>query len=106
MEVVESDEELKGYFERHAVAIKPGAPALMDQFLAGALEVDVDLVRGPDWTVIGGVVEHLEAAGIHSGDSMGVLPPQRLKEETCRKIETLSKRLAERIGTIGHLNLQ
>ena len=106
MEVVESAEELRGYFERHREAIKPGAPALMDQFLAGALEVDVDLVRGVDWTIIGGVVEHLEAAGVHSGDSMGVLPPQRLKDETCAKIEQLSMKLADRIGTIGHLNLQ
>ncbi len=78
----------------------------MDQFLAGALEVDVDLVRGDDWTVVGGVVEHIEAAGVHSGDSMGVLPPQRLKNETCERIEELSQRLANRIGVIGHLNLQ
>jgi len=106
MEVVENRDELRSYFERHGEAIKPGAPALMDQFLAGALEVDVDLVRGKDWTVIGGIVEHLEAAGIHSGDSMGVIPPQRLKDETCRKIESLSARLAERLNTIGHLNLQ
>ena len=106
MEVVESQDELKSYFERHGDAIKPGAPALMDQFLAGALEVDIDLVRGVDWTVIGGIVEHLEAAGVHSGDSMGVLPPQRLKEETCDKIESLSIRLAEKMNTIGHLNLQ
>jgi carbamoyl-phosphate synthase large subunit len=106
MEVVESQDELRGYFERHRDAIKPGAPALMDQFLAGALEVDLDLVRGKDWTVIGGIVEHLEAAGVHSGDSMGVLPPQRLKEDTCDRIEQLSSRLAERMNTIGHLNLQ
>lgn len=106
MEVVENQEELKSYFMRHREAIKPGAPALMDQFLAGALEVDVDLVRGVDWTVIGGIVEHLEAAGVHSGDSMGVIPPQRLKEETCAKIEELSVKLANRLETIGHLNLQ
>ena len=106
MEVVENIDELKSYFERHREAIKPGAPALMDQFLAGALEVDVDLVRGVDWTVIGGIVEHLEAAGVHSGDSMGVIPPQRLKDDTCAKIEELSKKLAERLDTIGHLNLQ
>lgn len=106
MEVVETAEELKSYFERHGDAIKPGAPALMDQFLAGALEVDLDLVRGKDWTVIGGIVEHLEAAGVHSGDSMGVLPPQRLKEDTCDRIEELSLKLADRMNTIGHLNLQ
>jgi carbamoyl-phosphate synthase large subunit len=106
MEVVESDEELRSYFDRHRDAIKPSIPALMDQFLVGALEVDVDLVRGKDWTVIGGIIEHLEAAGVHSGDSMGVIPPQRLRDETCGRIEQLSVKLAERIGTIGHLNLQ
>lgn len=106
MEVVENDEELRSYFDRHGVYIRPEAPCLMDQFLAGALEVDVDLVRGADWTVVGGVVEHIEAAGVHSGDSMGVLPPQRLKNETCDRIEQLSVQLANRLQTIGHLNLQ
>lgn len=106
MEVVESREELESYFDRHAEAISPERPCLMDQFLASALEVDVDLVRGLDWTVIGGVVEHIEAAGVHSGDSMGVLPPQRLKDETCKQVEELSIRLAEKLEVIGHLNLQ
>lgn len=106
MEVIENNDELVSYFQRHKAFITQEKPCLMDQFLAGALEVDVDLIRGPDWTVVGGVVEHIEAAGVHSGDSMGVLPPQRLKEETCARIEDLSRRLAERIGVIGHLNLQ
>ncbi len=106
MEVVESTDELKGYFDRHGDFISAEAPCLMDQFLAGALEVDVDLVRGKNWTVIGGIVEHIEAAGVHSGDSMGVLPPQRLRPETCQKIEVLSQQLADRLNTIGHLNLQ
>ncbi|PIS11380.1 MAG: carbamoyl phosphate synthase large subunit, partial [Bdellovibrio sp. CG10_big_fil_rev_8_21_14_0_10_47_8] len=106
MEVVESEQELQSYFQRHKAFIGPDRPCQMDQFLEGALEVDVDLVRGKDWVLVGGVVEHIEAAGVHSGDSMGVLPPQRLKNETCRKIEDLSCRLADRIGVIGHLNLQ
>lgn len=106
MEVIESREELESYFHRHREAIRADRPCLMDQFLAGALEVDVDLVRGPDWCVIGGIVEHIEAAGVHSGDSMGVLPPQRLKDETCERIEVMAKRLADRLGIIGHLNLQ
>lgn len=106
MEVVENEDELLSYFERHGDFISPEEPCLMDQFLEGALEVDVDLVRGVDWTVIGGIVEHIEAAGIHSGDSMGVLPPQRLKQSTCELIEDISRQLADRIGTIGHLNLQ
>ncbi len=106
MEVIENQDELISYFQRHKDFIASDKPCLMDQFLAGALEVDVDLVRGDDWTVVGGVVEHIEAAGVHSGDSMGVLPPQRLKNETCERIEELSQRLANRIGVIGHLNLQ
>lgn len=106
MEVVESRQELESYFERHGEYISVEKPCLMDQFLTSALEVDVDLVRGTDWTIIGGIVEHIEAAGVHSGDSMGVLPPQRLKEETCRQVEELSIRLAEKLEVIGHLNLQ
>ncbi|AHZ86912.1 Carbamoyl-phosphate synthase large chain [Bdellovibrio bacteriovorus] len=106
MEVIENTEELLSYFQRHKDYISPEKPCLMDQFLAGALEVDVDLVRGEDWVVVGGIVEHIEAAGVHSGDSMGVLPPHRLKPETCERIEDLSKQLANRIGVIGHLNLQ
>ncbi|MBX3021510.1 MAG: carbamoyl-phosphate synthase large subunit [Bdellovibrionales bacterium] len=106
MEIVESEEELKVYFDRHGSYISKEAPCLMDQFLDQALEVDVDLVRGPDWTVIGGVIEHIEAAGVHSGDSMGVVPPQRLKDETCRRIEDLSRRLADRLNVLGFLNLQ
>ncbi len=106
MEIVENMEELDVYFERHGAFISPKAPCLMDQFLDRALEVDVDLVRGPDWTVVGGVIEHIEAAGVHSGDSMGVVPPQRLRDETCRKIEELSIRLANRMNVLGFLNLQ
>jgi carbamoyl-phosphate synthase large subunit len=106
MEIVETAEELAGYFERHGAFISREAPCLMDHFLESALEVDVDLARGPDWTIIGGVIEHIEAAGVHSGDSMGVIPPQRLKDETCAKIEDLSRRLADRLGVLGFLNLQ
>lgn len=106
MEIVESEDELRAYFDRHGAAISKEAPCLMDQFLEQALEVDVDIVRGPDWSVIGGVIEHIEAAGVHSGDSMGVVPPQRLKEETCARIEDLSRRLADRLKVLGFLNLQ
>jgi carbamoyl-phosphate synthase large subunit len=106
MEIVESMEELAAYFDRHASAISAEAPCLMDQFLDRALEVDVDLIRGVDWTVIGGILEHIEAAGVHSGDSMGVIPPQRLKFETNLKIEEYSRRLADKMDVIGFLNLQ
>ena len=106
MEVIENEDELKSYFERHAEAISSTHPCLIDQFLEGALEVDVDVVRGPDWIITGGIIEHIEAAGVHSGDSMGVLPPQRLREDTCEKIEELSHQLANKMHVLGHLNLQ
>ena len=106
MEVIENQQELQSYFERHHDFIGPQNPCLMDQFLSGALEVDVDLVRGKNWIVMGGVVEHIEAAGIHSGDSMGVIPPQRLKAETLEKIEKMSRELANKMNILGHLNLQ
>jgi carbamoyl-phosphate synthase large subunit len=106
MEVIENRSELESYFERHKAFIGAKNPCLMDQFLSGALEVDVDLVRGKNWILSGGIIEHIEAAGVHSGDSMGVVPPQRLKDETLEKIEKLSFRLADKIGVEGHLNLQ
>lgn len=106
MEVIENRSELESYFERHKSFIGAKNPCLMDQFLSGALEVDVDLVRGKNWIISGGIVEHIEAAGVHSGDSMGVVPPQRLKQETLEKIEKLSFRLADKISVEGHLNLQ
>ncbi|USN49060.1 MAG: carbamoyl-phosphate synthase large subunit [Pseudobdellovibrionaceae bacterium] len=106
MEIVESEDELRSYFKRHAAYISETRPCLLDQFLERALEVDVDLVRGKDWLVIGGVLEHIEAAGVHSGDSIAVVPPQRLKPETRDKIEDLSRQLANRLGILGFLNLQ
>lgn len=106
MEVVESEDDLESYFAKYGEFISQETPFLIDEFLERALEVDVDLVRSQEWSVIGGVVEHIEAAGIHSGDSMGVLPPQRLKEETLKKMEEMSIRLANKMNVVGHLNLQ
>lgn len=106
MEVVYDQTELEIYFQKYASEISIKHPCQVDQFLEGALEVDVDLVRGNDWSVIGGIIEHIEAAGVHSGDSMGVLPPQRLKDETRETIEKMSLQLADRMNVLGHLNLQ
>lgn len=106
MEIIENETELEEYFERHGPFINKKSPCLVDEFLDRALEVDIDLVRGPNWIVVGGIVEHIEAAGVHSGDSMGVIPPQRLKDETSDKIEKMSCALAERMGVLGFLNLQ
>ena len=106
MEVIENRHELESYFMRHGDFISLQNPCLMDQFLSGALEVDVDLVRGKKWIIMGGIVEHIEAAGVHSGDSMGVVPPQRLKAHTLEKIEKMCRELANKMNIIGHLNLQ
>ena len=106
MEVIENQEDLKKYFTRYASEIGPKAPCFMDQFLDGALEIDVDIVRGQDWSLVGGVIEHIEAAGVHSGDSMGVIPPQRLKPKILKEIEDNVLRLAHKMNVIGHLNVQ
>ncbi|MDZ4662507.1 MAG: carbamoyl-phosphate synthase large subunit [Pseudomonadota bacterium] len=106
MEIVQDEIELSDYFSRHGDHINSQRPCLMDRFLENALEVDVDLVRGIDWSVIGGIIEHIEAAGVHSGDSMGVIPPQRLKPQTCVRIEQMAEKLSERIKVVGLLNLQ
>ncbi len=105
MELIENAEELKNYFSRYQLFISKNNPCLMDQFLEG-LEVDVDMVRGKDWTVIGGIVEHIEGTGVHSGDSMGVIPPQRLKKELWEEIEKCSVLIAKHLNIIGFLNLQ
>ena len=103
MEIIGNEEELKKYFNRYQHFIYPDQPCLMDQFLENYLEVDVDLVCGPDWIVIGGIIEHIESAGVHSGDSMGVVPPQRLKAEVCEKMEKLSSTLARHLKILGFL---
>ena len=105
MALIENEEELRAYFQKYR-DFSEKRPCLMDQYLESFLEVDVDLVRGPDWSLVGGIIEHIEAAGIHSGDSMGVLPPQRLRPEVCERIEKLSLSLAEELGVLGFLNLQ
>lgn len=106
MEVIEGDAQLKDYFTKYAADIDAKSPCFMDQFLSGALEIDVDIVRGVDWKVVGGIIEHIEAAGVHSGDSMGVIPPQRLKSETLKQIEELCLKLSDKLNVLGHLNVQ
>ena len=106
MEIIQNEQELRFYFQKYAHVFSKKKACLIDEYLDHCLEVDVDLVRGKDWSVIGGILEHIEAAGVHSGDSMGVLPPQRLKKEVCLKIEQLSLALAEELNIIGFFNLQ
>jgi carbamoyl-phosphate synthase large subunit len=106
MEVVENDEDLSSYFLRHERTYGKTNPCFVDQFLEGALEVDVDLVCFKDRAIVAGIVEHIEVAGVHSGDSMGVLPPQRLKADTRKTIEETCLKLANVLGVRGLLNVQ
>lgn len=106
MEVIESMEGLKKYFDKHVELFGSDNPCFVDQFLEGALEVDVDLICFKDFTFVGGIVEHIEVAGVHSGDSMGVFPPQRLRVATKKTIEETCSKLAEEMGISGFLNIQ
>lgn len=106
MQVVRNEKELTQYFVKYKDHISKNNLCLIDQFLENALELDVDLIIGPDWTFVVGVMEHIEFAGVHSGDSMSILPPQRLKKEMCKDVENISKQLAKALGVQGFLNIQ
>ncbi|MBK9293193.1 MAG: carbamoyl-phosphate synthase large subunit [Oligoflexia bacterium] len=106
MEIVGSTEELQDYFRRNPDVVSATSPLFIDHFLENALEVDVDLISDGETVFIGGIIEHIEGAGVHSGDSMGVLPPQRIAAVKIDEIEKLSRQLCLSLKIIGHLNLQ
>ena len=106
MEIVYSDEELERYM-KYAVQIEPDHPILIDKFLENAIEVDVDAIADHTKTVIiGGIMEHIEQAGIHSGDSACSLPTQSLSQVTLATIRQWSTQLAIELNVIGLMNLQ
>ena len=106
MRVVADDAELDAYL-REVYAELPDAPSiLVDAFVAGAKEVDVDALCDGHRTVIAGIMEHVEAAGIHSGDSACITPPVTLDEATISRIEGATAALAEAIGVRGLINVQ
>jgi len=105
MEIVYDEEGLERYMER-AVSVSGNHPVLIDQFLEDAIEVDVDLISDGETTVIGGILEHIEEAGVHSGDSAMALPPFSLKSETIAKIRGNSHALAKELQVVGLMNIQ
>jgi carbamoyl-phosphate synthase large subunit len=105
MEVVYDDRDLETYL-REAVQASNERPVLIDRFLRDAAEVDVDVVSDGKDVVIGGVMEHIEEAGIHSGDSACSLPPHSLTPEVVAEIERQSVALAKELGVIGLMNVQ
>jgi carbamoyl-phosphate synthase large subunit len=106
MEIVYDDEELERFVGMAAEA-SPEHPVLIDRFLEGAIEVDVDAVCDAEGDVfIGAVMEHIEEAGVHSGDSSCQIPPATLSDDELDLIEDITSRIARRIGVVGLLNLQ
>ena len=108
MEIVYSTEALRDYFVRVAgeAIIGPGLPLLVDRFLDDAIELDVDALFDGDELYIGGVMEHLEEAGIHSGDSSCTLPPVSLGRTDVDRVREATRAIAEGVGVRGLLNVQ
>ncbi len=105
MEVVHSSKQLAGFFYE-ASKIAPGAPVLIEAFLQDAVEVDIDLICDGKRAVIGGMMEHIEHAGVHSGDSACTLPPHTLSAEIQTQIGRQAQALALELGVVGLMNAQ
>ncbi|MEC8690032.1 MAG: carbamoyl-phosphate synthase large subunit [Verrucomicrobiota bacterium] len=105
MVIVYDDQELKSYMTS-AVEASPERPVLVDRFLEDATEVDVDVISDGDDSVVGAIMEHIEQAGIHSGDSACVIPPFSLSEKIKSEIADASKALAKKLEVRGLMNIQ
>src|SRR5881392_2389981 len=105
MRIVYDDEDLRE-FVREAVLVSPEHPVLIDKFLDDAIEVDVDAVADATRAVVGGVMEHIEKAGIHSGDAACALPPYSLGDDQVQVLREQTKALAKALGVVGLINVQ
>ncbi|HEC97824.1 MAG TPA: carbamoyl-phosphate synthase large subunit, partial [Nitrospirae bacterium] len=105
MEIVYDETSLQDYMQR-AVKASPEHPVLIDKYIMDAIEVDVDAVSDGEVVVIGGLMEHIEEAGIHSGDSACSLPPFSLSEEIVGEIKRQARALAGELGVVGLMNVQ
>ncbi len=105
MQIVQEESELEEYI-KEASLVSPNHPILVDKFLEDAIEIDVDLVCDGTEVLIGAIMEHIEEAGIHSGDSACVLPPQTLSKKVIDTIRDYSSRLALELKVKGLLNIQ
>jgi carbamoyl-phosphate synthase large subunit len=105
MEIVHNHEQLQKYINE-AVKVSGNNPVLIDSFLSNAIEVDVDALSDGTETYIAGIMEHIEEAGIHSGDSACALPPQTLSKDILNKIISQTTILAKALNVIGLMNIQ
>lgn len=104
MEIVYSDEELLSYME-YAVKINPEHPVLIDRYMLGK-EVEVDAICDRETVLIPGIMEHVERAGVHSGDSIAVYPPQSISEEIKQQIIDITTKIALELNVVGLVNIQ
>ena len=105
MEVVFTEEDLRAYMT-DAVKVSNDSPVLLDRFLDLAVEVDVDAVSDGESVLIGGIMEHVEQAGVHSGDSACSLPPNGLSDRLQQELRDQTRRLAKALNVIGLMNVQ
>ena len=105
MEVIPNEEELRRYVTQ-ALQASERHPLLIDRYLQGAIEVDVDAISDGEIVVVGGIMEHVEHAGIHSGDSACALPPTTLSTALQQELTRQTKMLARELGVIGLINIQ
>src|SRR5256712_11264339 len=105
MEIVYDDGSLRDYFEK-AARVAPEHPVLIDRFLEDAFEGDVDAIADGRRTVIAGVMQHIEDAGVHSGDSACVMPPYLIGDRQVAQMCRYTKAFAEALGVVGLINVQ
>jgi len=105
MEIVHEQRDLERYM-REAVKVSHDSPVLLDRFLNDAIEVDVDCISDGETTFIGGVMEHIEQAGVHSGDSACSLPPYSLSQETIDELKRQTALMAKGLNVVGLMNVQ
>ena len=105
MQVIYSEQELCAYLET-AITVSPDSPLLLDHFLDNAVEVDVDAICDGEQVVIAGILEHIEKAGIHSGDSSCCLPPHNLSQKIQLQLQHQVEVLARELGVVGLINVQ
>ena len=105
MFIVYDEEELNGVV-KEAFAVAPGKPVLLDKFLEEAIELDVDCISDGETTVVGGMLQHIEFAGVHSGDAAMVLPPHDLDIDMIDEVRDASHALAKALKVIGLMNVQ
>ncbi len=105
MQVVENDEELKSYM-KEAVKVSPEHPVLIDKFLENATELDIDAVSDGNDVFVAAIMEHIEEAGIHSGDSTCVIPPQTISPLVKNQVVDYATRIARELKVVGLINIQ